>query len=330
VVGKAGLTRQVFYGPHPLNDQDTESDMAIQSNSLDTSVLSGESQWVGGNRIELGRMVGHHGWILSFTELQDQVKTSNNQNVNMVLEDPDVDQQGHSSLQGIVGFQQPLTVPPVNIVKNLPITFNSVLLLNTTDYWSIELMYAGRSQEIGEGGFLEWFVGPRYTEFNDAFLVNAVGGNLDTTNWNTDAQNHIVAGQLGARYFKKVGRWMFNTEGRFFGGVNFQNMHQAGVIGSNLTPPGGLFEPLTLGPVAFSHSDYAREFTPGIELRLELHYQLTRSVSFRGGWSGTWMDKISRASQLTDYTLPNFGIVPVNDRHGVYLNGVVIGVDVNR
>ena len=78
---------------------------------------------------------------------------------------------------------------------------------------------------------------------------------------------------------RKVGRWMFNTEGRFFGGMNYQNIHQFGVIGSNLTPPGGLFQPLTLGPVAFSHAEFMREFTPGIELRLELRYQMTRSIS---------------------------------------------------
>ena len=109
-------------------------------------------------------------------------------------------------------------------------------------------MYAGRSQEIGEGGYFEWYAGPRYTELNDTFLVNALGGNLDATSWATDAQNHLVAGQLGARYFKKVGRWMFNTEGRFFGGINYQNIHQFGTIASNSTPPGGLFQPLTLGP----------------------------------------------------------------------------------
>jgi len=58
LVGAEG-TRQVFYGPHPLNDQDTLSDMAIQTSSLDTSQLSGfqGSNWVGGQRIEGGRMV---------------------------------------------------------------------------------------------------------------------------------------------------------------------------------------------------------------------------------------------------------------------------------
>jgi hypothetical protein len=218
----------------------------------------------------------------------------------------------------------------VNIVKNLPITFNTVNMINNTNYWSIEWMYAGRSQELGTGGYLEWFAGPRYTEFNDEFLVNALGGNLDATRWATNSQNHIIAGQLGARYFKKVGRWMFNTEGRFFAGLNYQNIHQYGEIGSNLTPPGGQFAPLTLGAVAFSHVDFEREFAPGIELRLELRYQLTRSISFRGGWSGTWMDNIARAQDMVDYTLPDFGINAANNRQSVIINGAVIGIDINR
>jgi hypothetical protein len=331
LVGKPE-TREVFYGPHPTGPQDPISDMGIQTSTLDTSQLSGwqTDNWVGGQRVELGRMVDHHGWLLGFTQTQDQTTSFVTQNVNMVLADPDQDQQGHSSLQGIVGFQEPLTIPPVPIIKNLPITFTTVTVVNNTAYWSLEWMYAGRSQELGTGGYFEWYAGPRYTELNDTFLVNAAGGNLDATNWATDAQNHIIAGQLGARYFKKVGRWMLNTEGRFFAGLNYQNFHQFGVIGSNLNPPGGLFSPLTLGPVAFSHVDYKREFAPGIELRLELRYQMTRSISFKAGWSGTWMDNIARASDLTDYTLPTFGIDPTNNRQSVFLNGAVIGVDINR
>jgi hypothetical protein len=327
LIGDVG-TRLVSYGP---NDN---TDRAVQISSLDTSQLSGwqTANWVGGQRIETGRITDGRGWLLSFTELQNQTTSYLTQNVTMVLADPDVDQQGHSSLQGIVQSipnPNPL-LPPITTIRNLPITFTSVNVINNTAYWSIEWMYAGRSQEIGEGGYLEWFAGPRYTELNDTFLVNANGGNLNATNWATDSQNHIVAGQLGARYFKKVGRWMLNTEGRFFGGINCQNIHQFGVIGTNLAPPGGLFAPLTLGPVAFSHADFEREFTPGIELRLEMRYQMTRNISFKAGWSGTWMDNIARSSSLIDYTLPAFGIDPTNNRQSVFINGAVIGIDINR
>jgi hypothetical protein len=249
----------------------------------------------------------------------------------MVINAPDFDQLGHNVLQGIVGFVTPATTPPTPIVKNLPITFDTVQLVNNTEYWSIELMYACRSREIGEGGYLECYAGPRYAEFNDSFSVNALGGNLDATNWDTDAQNHIIAGQVGARYFKKVGRWMFNTEGRFFGGINYQNIYQSGVIGTNLNPQAGaLFRPSNLSPVAFTHSEFKSEFTPGIELRLELRYQLTRAISLRGGWSGTYMDNIARASSLTEYTMPNFGIKQDYDNQSVFVNGVVFGVDINR
>jgi hypothetical protein len=330
LIGAEG-SRIVSYGIHPTGAPgDTQNDTMTQVSSLDTSQLSGwqTANWVGGQRIEGGRMRDGRGWLLSFTELQNQTMSFLSQNATMVIDDPYVDQAGHNSLQGIVGVSP--TDPTVNIVRNLPITFSNVNVINNTAYWSIEWMLVGRSQEIGEGHYLEWFAGPRYAEFNDTFLVNANGGILNATNWATDAQNHIVAGQLGARYFKKVGRWMLNTEGRFFAGLNYQNIHQFGVLGSNLSPPGGLMQPLTLGPVAFSHADFEREFTPGIELRLELRYQLTRAISFKAGWSGTWMDSIARASSLVDYTLPNFGIDPSHNRQQVFMNGVVIGIDINR
>jgi hypothetical protein len=332
VIGKEGLTRTVFYGPHPLTPLDQEDDSALQTNTLDTSELSSfqGANWVGGQRFEGGRMLDGHGWLISFTELQNQTSNITAQNANMVLEDPAQSQQGHSSLQGIVGQ---LTQPDgtvINIVQPLPVTFNAVNMINNTGYWSIEWMYVGRSDQLHHGGYLEWFAGPRYTELNDTFLVNATGGILDATRWATDAQNHLVAGQIGARYFRKVGRWMFDAEGRFFGGINYQNIHQFGTIASNSVPPGGLFQPLTLSPVAFSHAEFMREWTPGIELRLEMRYQMTRGISLRAGWSGTWMDNIARAQDMVDYTLPSFGIITTNNRQGVILNGAVIGIDINR
>ncbi len=123
---------------------------------------------------------------------------------------------------------------------------------------------------------------------------------------------------------------MFNAEGRFFGGINYQNIHQFGTIASNSNPPGGLFQPLTLAPVAFSHAEFMHEWVPGIELRLELRYQMTRYVSFRAGWSGTWMDNIARAQDMINYTLPDLGIVTTNNRQGLIINGAVIGLDINR
>jgi hypothetical protein len=82
-VGKEGLTTPVFYGPNNNFE-------AIQTNTLDTSQLSGfqGANWVGGQRIEGGRMVDGHGWLVSFTELQNQTTDITTQNVNMVLEDP--------------------------------------------------------------------------------------------------------------------------------------------------------------------------------------------------------------------------------------------------
>ena len=294
IVGDAG-SRQVFYGPHPLDDRDIESDMGIQVSTLDTSQLSGwqTSNWVGGQRVELGRISDGHGWLLSFTELQNQTQAFLAQNVNMVLADPDFDQQGHSSLQGIVGTipnPDPLEAD-INIVKNLPITFSNVQVINNTGYWSIEWMYAGRSQEIGEGGYLEWYAGPRYTELNDTFLVNANGGNLDATNWATDAQNHIVAGQMGVRYFEK-GRPLDVQHGRpllrRFELPEYPSVrrYRLEFESARRTLPALDPGPRRLQPCRFYPRDHSRR-------RIAIGTPLCNDAAtytFRAGWSGTWME----------------------------------------
>ena len=56
----------------------------------------------------------------------------------------------------------------------------------------------------------------------------------------------MVGPQIGLRWFKKQGRWMFTTEGRFLAGMNCQNISQQVDIGPNLNPgvnPDGTYTP---------------------------------------------------------------------------------------
>ncbi len=223
----------------------------------------------------------------------------------------------------------------MDVIKPLPLTFDTLLVQDNVSTWSVELNYMGRSEQLHNGGFFEWFVGPRYMEFDDTFVVIGTGGILDASFWSTKAQNHIIGGQLGARYFQKRGRWMLSGEGRFLAGLNCQNIHQTGRLGSQLTPPGGTGEPLVMGPTNISNTAYIHQWTPGVELRLDFRYQITRSVSFRAGWTGIFLDNMARASSMIDYTLnPNenfyMGILRDQNRQTVFMNGVTIGIDVNR
>ena len=324
-IGKQGLTRTTFIGT------DLQNDVLIQNNTLDTGQLL--ANFVVGNRFEFGRMTENNGWMFSLYQLQDQGQSFISHNVDMTFEDPVFGPASSHLLEG--KFTNP-SPPPDFLYLELPVTFENILVENTVSHWNVELNYVGRSDELHHGGYFEWFIGPRYMEFDDVFLVVANGGILDASLWNTEAENHIISGQVGARWFKKRGRWMLSTEGRFFAGLNAQNIHQIGQIASNLTS--GQTDsgtPYLLQPTSFNHNEYIREFTPGIELRIEARYQITRSISFRAGWTGMWMDGIARASNLVDYTLDGnngayLGILRDQNRQDVFVNGLTIGFDVNR
>ncbi len=177
----------------------------------------------------------------------------------------------------------------------------------------------------------------------------APGTILADSFWWADAQNHIVGPQLALRWFKQSQRLTLSTEARFFAGFNFQHIDQEGVLGTELDegyptvgrvqsiPPNSLyyepFTPITMDPVGFKHTRTAEEWSPGVELRFDLQYKLTRSIDFKVGWSALWIDGIARASNLIDYTLTEtslMGIDMADNRQSVFMHGLNIGFNVNR
>ena len=260
------------------------------------------------------------------------------------------------------------TAPGATITefRSLPVTFDELLVKNRVETWSIELMSLHRFNQFRHGGVLELFAGARFLEFDDSFDVTGLADEvtddpaapppdpddpqaavaippiLANSTWNTMAQNHILGPQVGMRYFRKWNRWMFSTEGRFMAGFNFQNIRQNGVLGSELSPPGDLDQPYLIGPIDVNHTEFINEFSPLAEFRAEARYQITRSISFRFGWTSLWMDGIARSSGMVNYeivqpnTRPNpvdfesMGILVDNNRQSVLVHGCAIGVDVNR
>ncbi|MFZ1936351.1 MAG: BBP7 family outer membrane beta-barrel protein [Thermoguttaceae bacterium] len=175
--------------------------------------------------------------------------------------------------------------------------------------------------------------------------------------WDTTAENHIVGPQIGLRWFKKQGRWTFSTEGRFMAGLNCQNLSQTVDMGPGLNPgPRTVvtitnpnppitysynyvyppFQPVTMAHATATYVDYERVFSPMVELRLEAKYQITRSIEFKAGWTGWWVDDIARANNIINYSVGTpageqpLGIDPSGNRQGLFVNGVTIGFTVNR
>lgn len=328
-VGKEGLTREAYvYNA----DVGIAQSQIIQHNTLDTSGL--QSSFDLGNRFEFGRICDNHGWMVSLYQLRERSQSVPAYNVDMVFNE--VTSETTIPYKPLDGRYTNPSPPPATILLGLPVSFSNVLLRNDTSSWSIEFDYVGRSSQLHNGGFFEWYIGPRYLEFADTFLVNAqTSTTLGNCYWTDEAQNHIIAGQIGARLFKKQGRWMFSTEGRALAGLNCQNIRQTGQLGIGITPnvvDSG--QPYYMGSSLINHTAFIREFTPGVELRVEARYQITRSVTFRAGWSGMWLNNIARGSEMIDYTLgPDqtyMGILRDHNKDNVFMNGLTIGIDINR
>jgi len=327
-----------------------------QTNSHDTGPF--DSAITSGTRIEFGRVCDRNGWMMSIYNLGDQTQRFVASDVHVVFaDDDDWGVPSGGRLQGpVVQIDpgDPTATPPIPATNgpsvDLPVIFDEMTVVNRVEHWNVELMCLHRSRPFHYGGYFEFFAGVRYFEFDEDFGVDArrVDDPTATTTpdnsrvilanslWDTMAENHIIGPQAGVRWFKQSSRWMLSTEARFLAGYNLQNLSQTGILASEINPVPStrvLGEPALMLATPFEHVDHEEEFSPVVELRAELRYQLTRAVSFRAGWTGIWMDGVARASNLVDYSLYEqgvMGILAANNDQDVFIHGLTIGVDVNR
>ena len=87
-----------------------------------------------------------------------------------------------------------------------------------------------------------------------------------------------------------------------------------------------------MGPTRFNHSRRFHEFSPAAELRVNMTYQLTRSVSLGAGWTALWISKVARAPGLIEYVLEQDAVMGIgNDNiEDVFIHGVNATITLNR
>jgi len=356
--------REVWYGPLP-------EDTATQNNTHDTSIFS--SEFVSGQRYGAGYIYGHQGLLLSIWRLNHQTQDVATSHMDMVFDDREWGGPlDYKHLDGYVDDAKtiiralPVTFASANIrnrAETWSVELNYLLrsnMMHSGGYF--ELFLGARYLEFNDEFTIHAYGNPVAVNISgetvsDIILAPDPGegaggvnhiyvGTLANSNWYQDAQNHIVGPQIGARWFKYYGRWMLSSEGRFFAGFNRQNLYQTGEVGSELNPNGGLLNPpalpghvpeahvpLALEATQFTHEAIENEWSPGVELRLDLEWQWTRYVSLGAGWSGMWMDGIARASNLINYefgTSDMMGILTENNRQSVFMHGVNFRLTVNR
>jgi len=224
-------------------------------------------------------------------------------------------------------------IPDWDDLVELPTSFRTVLVRNAATTNGIELMAMHRLNnrhwmaKHKNNNNIELYYGARYLRFRDNFVVNADGGVLGLSAWDTQIINNIIGPQVGVQWSQTRGRWSTNMNGRFTFGYNVSNWNQDGFIGEDLTP-GRHNHPLYLRPFSFNHGRTDNDFSPVAEMRMQVAYNFTRSVALKAGWTGTYVGNIYRASTHVRYRLPDMGFI-VSDPEHMIVHGGNIGLEFN-
>ncbi len=164
---------------------------------------------------------------------------------------------------------------------------------------------------------------------------SSTGFHWPNSSWNSLAENVLIGGQVGGKWYCRKGRWTFASEGRFLAAANFQNLNLNGVFGSEIQQGDSPFEEAVdiiypgVYPRAFESRRHEIEFSPVAEVRIDVRYQFTKAVSFKLGWTGLYVGNVARGSNMINYTAPNYGIAG-NNREKIFAHGVNFGVELNR
>ena len=206
----------------------------------------------------------------------------------------------------------------------LPTTFQTVNVQSSLETTSAQFMkfkelQATRSDRTG----VALLYGIRYTRFKDELFVNATGGVLGQSSWDTVIRNHLFGPQLGCRWDANHGRWGFELDGRALMAVNFEDWEQDVAIGQDLIPSQHN-HPLYFSPTVHHHGKRKYEFAPMGELKFTTRYRLTKGFTVNLGFNGLFVDGVRRAGTHIKYRLPEMGFVE-GKRESIFLTGINMG-----
>jgi hypothetical protein len=153
-------------------------------------------------------------------------------------------------------INQPTGTTTLGLHQALTI-FPTMYMWNKTQCWGAEMLYMRRFHRIDEASTFDMFLGARWVQFNEDFLVRtlpgsttnmmitnpffsetvstkATGDTLGSSYWDTWVHNNIVGPEVAARWSRGRGRWKFTLDGRFTAGLNSQNVQQNGELGRDI------------------------------------------------------------------------------------------------
>jgi hypothetical protein len=349
-------------------DPGFEPQKVIETSTHGTGTFNTEE--TSGQRYDFGFIEGHHGWLASILNIREQSQSMFVTEAHVVFDDAAFGFPPQYHLQGpiwIGDHDEDDATPPNLWIDDLQVKFDELEARYEVETWGAELNYMYRMHPFHHGGILELFIGGRYMEIEDRFFVDAretifmededepeTPGNiphgLGDSWWDNRVENHIVGPQIGLRWFRKASRWTCSTEARFFSGFNQQSIKQRGLLGDKMNPldvrryaleqedvaadaeEDALLKITNMSPTAFSHDRRFHEWSPAAELRVDLKYQLTKSVSTGAGWTGIWIDGIARAPNTIDYVLGQDSVMGIGDQNheDMFLHAISVFIELNR
>ncbi len=355
-IGNDNVTRFSFDGlmDFPIEEYNT-------ANTADW-----EANLHGGDMLEFVYMDEHCGWSIRTTKPWGHRQEHESSDVHMKWADPlgvlpnrfiDANQDGFDDdLDGDLIFGrdgadtdippdfEPDVPAPVDFddAIGFPIVFDVFRTYYRTKTWTVDINNIYRFSRLHYGGWLEGMVGVRYFNFEETFgidgrldpqnsrrFVLASRAALVDTKIDTEAENNVLAPQLGFRWFRKDRRITNEVSGRGGVGFNWQSVHQSYVLASRHN---GRTNGLVTGFTGSGGDNtfHATELCAFAEGNYTLTYQLTSKFSLHAGGNVFAIDGIARPTNMVDYTLPRVGILGDNARDHVVMYGFQFGFDYNR
>ena len=215
-------------------------------------------------------------------------------------------------------------------LTNFNIRFNDLTVRNVLETQGIEIMKTFtldnrnrfRRKQHNEVVF---GYGVRLMRIKDDFFV---GGDVDLfgqTDADVDVDNQIIGPQVRAKWVQRRGAVTFDIDTRFQAGLNIQDVGLVGNIGGDALP-GGLNNSATLTPTTTAIGFAEESFSPLVELRANVAYQISQSLAVRAGYTFLYVDGISRSSQLIGYTLPNYTLLGAGEQD-LFYHGLNFGLE---
>lgn len=252
--------------------------LAVSRADAEAAPYKMDKTW--GNRYDIGYMTEEdHGWMFTVSNLGGP-----NNPVRLI-------QQGGPTLPGGPRESGPFT------------RFNNV-----------ELNKVFRLKPFHNGSVMELFIGARYVNFEDStfsqnVIFNPITGITTVIDNADNSQNNLIGGELGARWYKRKGRWTLSADGRAYAAPNFQQQNGVTQI--------FLFVDPTADPISYERilrgSGSNDSFVPAGELRVEAEYDVTRDLSLNAGFNfiyfGRGMFRLVNDDQSVAMAGVTFGIV---------------------